>query len=171
MIIGQLFDDPYRRTYAAKPEMDALTEEGALQEADLIGMSLDVGSASLGLLFDLRTALQLRTGNAAVIIARGLTRFEWANCYKTEPGAFHSFSVISSKPEALDGLLHLMIDLVPDAGLTISAPEAEFFVGDVPDITEVSPNLLGDSLEEIRRQMPSWSAEFRPLYATFLDPM
>jgi hypothetical protein len=43
----------------AAPEMDPLTEEDALREAQLLDVRFDAVRSTLGLLFELRVALQL----------------------------------------------------------------------------------------------------------------
>jgi hypothetical protein len=48
------------REYASLPEMDPLTEDDALQEAQLLDVRFDALRSTVGLLFELRTALQLR---------------------------------------------------------------------------------------------------------------
>src|SRR5918997_1688834 len=72
-----LFHDPRRRSYASMPEMDALTEPDALQEAALVDVRLSALDNSVGLLFDLRGALQLQDGDTAILIAREVTRMSW----------------------------------------------------------------------------------------------
>src|SRR5205085_416302 len=72
-----LLDDASRRSYAASPEMDALTEPGALQEAQLIAARLDAVRSQAWLLIDCRGALQIRMGNTAIIIAKAVRRFAW----------------------------------------------------------------------------------------------
>lgn len=169
MIIDGLFTDPSRRSYAAMPEMDPLTEEGALQEADLVAVRVDVMTASAGLLFDLRNALQLRSGNAALLIARGVDRVEW-DVQDVRDLPFVSHLVTQSVPSIDDGRFALTLGLVPDAGLTLRARGAEFFVGDVPDLGDAPPDFLEGSPDLIRAEMPGWASVFVPGYATFLDP-
>lgn len=170
MIIEELFTDPSRRSYAAMPEMDPLTEEGALQEADLVAVKLDVMTASAGLLFDLRNALQLRSGNAALLIARGVDRFEW-DVQDVRDVPFVSHLVTGSAPSVDGCLFELALGFVPDAGLTLRARGAEFFVGNVPALGEAPPDFLESSADLIRAEMPGWASVFVPGYATFLDPI
>ncbi len=170
MIIEELFTDPTRRDYAAMPEMDPLTEEGALQEADLVAVKLDVMTASAGLLFDLRNALQLRLGNAALLIARGVDRFEW-DVQDARDLPFVAHIVTGSTPAIAGCRFELTLGFVPDAGLSLRARGAEFFVGAVPDLGEAPPDFLEGSADLIRAEMPGWASVFVPGYATFLDPI
>jgi hypothetical protein len=70
MKIEDLFTDADRRRLTAQPEMDPLTEASALQEAQLLDVRVHALSSTVGLLFDLRTALQFMEGNTALLIAR-----------------------------------------------------------------------------------------------------
>jgi len=170
VIVADLFSDPNRRSHAAMPEMDPLTEAGALQEADLVAVSFDVLTASAGLLFDLRNALQLQSGNAALLIARGVDRFAWdAQDLRDLP--FVSHLVTGSSPSVDGCRFTLSLGMVPDAGLTLRARGAEFFVGDVPGLGEAPPDFFECSADLVRAEMPGWQSVFVPGYATFLDPI
>jgi hypothetical protein len=70
MIIEELLSDPGVRRFAARPEMDPLTEEDALQEAQLLEVRIDALRSSVALLLELRMALQLPTANTGILIAR-----------------------------------------------------------------------------------------------------
>jgi len=72
-----LLPSPGLRAYAAAPEMDPLTEEDALQEAQLLDVRFDALSLTVGLLFELRMAQQLReanTGQYQAMTRRGTRR-------------------------------------------------------------------------------------------------
>ncbi|HEX2050729.1 MAG TPA: hypothetical protein VHJ34_08875 [Actinomycetota bacterium] len=75
--IEDLFCLPERKTFAAKPEMDPLTEGASLMESRLIGVRFDAVASIAGLLFDLRQAIQLRLANTGVLIVRGVERLTW----------------------------------------------------------------------------------------------
>jgi hypothetical protein len=63
MKIEDLFRIPERRAFAAKPEIDPLTEDIALMESQLLDVRFEAVTSTAGLLFDLRGALQLRLAN------------------------------------------------------------------------------------------------------------
>lgn len=169
MIASDLLHDPKRRSYGAMPEMDALTEEGALQEAALIDARFIVAESTVALLFDLRLAIQLRLGNTGILIVHELRKLEWVR--GASPSSHRVWhAVTGSIPDNRDGRFSLRIGLAPDAELRLEGDSAEFYVGDVPGLSETPPDFMEDSEEEISAAMPSWDAKFVPSFATFLDP-
>lgn len=169
MIAADLFHDPDRRSYAAMPEADALTEHGALQEAALVDVRFDPTTGSVGLLFDLRGAIQLRDASVALLIARGVSRLEWTN-ERSRPGrTWHA--VTGSIPENSDGRFSLMLGFASDAELRLEADGAEFYVGDMAGMDCAPPDFVEDDDETIQAGMPNWAWTFVPTAATFLDPM
>ena len=75
--IRDLFWLPGRRLFAAKPEMDPLTEDLSLVESQLLGVRFEALTNAIGLLFDLRQALQLRSANTGVLIVNEVEQFQW----------------------------------------------------------------------------------------------
>ena len=168
VIVEDLFVDPSRRQFGAMPEMDPLTEDGALQEANLVAARVDVMTGDVGLLFDLRQALQLRTGNTAVLIARGVDRFEWG---VPDPRdlPFVAHMVVRSSPTIDGSWFELELGCVRGSGLRLRARSAEFFVGVVPGLGAAPPDFVADGPELVRAEMPAWGSVFVPSHATFLD--
>lgn len=157
------------REYASMPEMDPLTEDDALQEAQLLDVRFDVLRSTAGLLFELRTALQLREANTGVLIARGVRTLAWSSGRReTERTAW---SVGGSVVTSTDRLFGLELGLwpAPGAKLTLTAESAAFLVGDVPGLDRI-PDYLDDDELTIRAQLASWQSEFEPVSAVFLDP-
>lgn len=169
MIAADLFHDPNRRSYASMPEADALTERGALQEAALVDVRFDATSGSVGLLFDLRGAIQLRDGSVALLIARSVNRLEWVN-ERPRPGrTWHA--VTGSIPQNSEGRFSLLLGFASDAELRLEADGAEFYVGDMAGMDCAPPDFVEDDDEAIQAGMPNWTWTFVPIAATFLDPM
>ncbi|WP_406354023.1 hypothetical protein [Streptomyces sp. NBC_00658] len=56
---------------------DPLREPDALQEVGLLDCRVCPLTGRAGLLLDMRSALQYRTGNAALLVVRGLRSFHW----------------------------------------------------------------------------------------------
>jgi hypothetical protein len=65
---------------------DPLRETDALQEACLLDCRVCPLTGRAGLLLDMRTALQYRTGNAALLVVRGLRSFRWSPVRAKRPG-------------------------------------------------------------------------------------
>ena len=169
MTIDELLKSPKRRDHAAMPETDALTEIDGLQEADLVDVKPVVGEASLAVLFDLRTALQFRMANTAVLVMRGVGQVHWT-C--DEPRTLHRVAhyVMGSNPDVRGSLFSLELVCLGGWRLSAVASSAEFFVGDVPDLPEAPPNFIEDDEGTITAGMPTWGSMFKPEWATFLDP-
>lgn len=167
MIADDLFRDPERRGYASQPEVDALTEEGALQEAALVDVRFSPLESWVGILFDLRLALQLRMGNTGVLIARGVTTLLWTHRHRGLGRCWHA--VTGSTPDNHDNRFSLTLGFASDAELRVEAEAAEFYVGDIQDLDAKQPNIVEDDDEAVRAGMPSWGADFVPIAATFLD--
>lgn len=163
-----LLDDPDRRSYAAMPEMDALTEEGALQEAALVDVRFDAITRTVAMIFDLRGALQLREGTVAVVIGREVECLEWISHHGKPGPTWHA--VTGSKPDNDAGTFGLHLGLAPDAELRLDAKAGEFYVGEMAGLEEAPPDFIEDDIEAIRAGMPRWDAVFTPAFATFLDP-
>jgi hypothetical protein len=166
--IGELLrPDPYLRHVAAKPEMDPLTEEDVLQEAQLLDVRFDTLRSTVGLLFELRTALQLREANTGVLIARGVRQLFWT----AEPRSTSrtAWAVGGSIPRIEDRLFGLTLGMWPGAQLELRAESAAFFVGDVPGLDEAPPNYGAYDEATVHTQLAGWHSDFTPVHAIFLD--
>lgn len=168
MLIEELFDDPLRRAYAAMPEMDALTEADALQEADLVDVRVDVTRSLVGLLFDLRSALQFRMANTAVLIGHDVHQFEWSGDMSPTRGRMAHY-VMSSRPDNREDRFSIAIGCLQTCKLELAAASAEFFVGDIPDLPEAPPDYGRADEATIRAGIPGWGSRFEPGWATFVD--
>jgi hypothetical protein len=159
--------DPELRRFAAKPEMDPLTEEGALQEAQLLDVRFDALRSTVGLLFELRLALQLREANTGVLVARGVRALSWTAGQRSTSRT--AWAVGGSIPYNENRLFGLTLGMWPDAQLTLQAESAAFFAGDVPGLVRI-PDYMDDDDVTVRAQLAGWHSEFTPVHAVFLDP-
>lgn len=164
---GLLSPDPGLRRFASQPEMDPLTEEGALQEAQLLDVRFDALRSTVGLLFELRLALQLREGNTGVLIARGVRQLSWTAEQRSTLRT--AWTVGGSIPSNEDRLFGLELGLWPNAQLALKAESAAFFAGDVPGLDRI-PDYMEDDEVTVRSQLAGWHSEFVPVHAVFLDP-
>jgi hypothetical protein len=162
-----LWSDPGLRRFAAQPEMDPLTEEGALQEAQLVDIRFDALRSTVGLLFELRLALQLREANTGVLVARGVRELSWTAGPRSTGRT--AWVVGGSIPHNEDRLFGLKLGMWPDAQLALRAESAAFFAGDVPGLDPI-PNYVDDDEATIRAHLAGWRSEFVPIHAVFLDP-
>jgi hypothetical protein len=126
--------------------MNPLVEDDALQEAQLIDMCFDALDMTVGLLFDLRGASQLRESNTGLLIARGVRELAWSGPDRgTELTAW---TVGSSRPWVGAGSVGVRLSMwpAPGAELTVAARSAVFVTGDVPDLLDAPPDLGEDDL-------------------------
>jgi hypothetical protein len=151
-----------------KPEVDPVTERGALQEAQLVEARLDVSTGRLGLLFDLRQSLQLRTGNTGLLVFQGVSAFSWVGARRPTPRT--AWTVVDSTADRSVAEFRFRLYLVPDGEVQISSARASFFAGDVPGLPEAPPNFLEDSDAAIAAAMPSMQSMFDPKHATGAGP-
>jgi hypothetical protein len=159
--------DPEARRFAAQPEMDPLTEEDALREAQLLEVRIDALRSSVSLLLELRMAIDLRTANTGILIAYGVRELTWSpDPRMTDETAWN---IVGSVPRCEDGLFRLALDFMPNAGLEIVTTSAAFFAGDVPGLDETPPD-YGDDDAKVRVELAGWKSEFLPIHAVFLDP-
>lgn len=165
-----LLPDPALREYASLPEMDPLTEDDALQEAQVLDVRFDALTGVVGILFELRQALQLQEANTGVLIAYGVRELTWSGLRRDVP--LTAWSIGSSVPSAKDQFFGLSLVLWPHPGaqLTLSAESAAFFVGDVPGLPEAPPDYTVGDRREIAAEVAGWNSVFEPVSAVFLDP-
>lgn len=160
--------DPELRCYAALPEMDPLTELDALQEAQLLEVRFDTLRSTVGLLLELRAALQLREANTGVLVGYGVREISWSA--QSRSTSMTAWNIIASVPRCEDRLFKLSLRMLPQAELELSAASAAFYVGDVPGLEGPPPDYVGDNEATIRARLAGWHSAFTPVHAAFLDP-
>jgi len=162
--------DQSLRKYAALPEMDPLTEDDALQEAQVLDVRFDALAGVIAILFELRQALQLQEASTGVLVARGVRELGWTGPERDT--ALTAWSVGSSVPSAKDRLFGLSLVLWPHPGarLMLTAESAAFFVGDVPGLSEAPPDYSQGDRRALDSEVAGWDSPFEPVSAVFLDP-
>jgi hypothetical protein len=169
VIIDELLRSPARRSLGAVPEADALTEVGALQEAGLVDVRTDAIGGRVEMLFDLRSALQFRLADTAVLVITGVRHFELD---RTTAAAMSRGTpyVMSSVPSIDGDWLDFEAVCLGGWSIHIRGRGAEFFVGNVLELPDAPPNFSEDDDEAIRRGMQSWQSDLDADWATFIDP-
>jgi hypothetical protein len=149
------------------PEMDPLTEKDALQEARLNELIFDAVSRRVGLLFDLRGALQLRMARTGLLVLSGVEGFSW----DSEPRRTTrtAWDVVGSVPVNEDEVINLRLFFFPDAELTVVARSAAFYAGDVPGLPDTPPDFAGKD-EAVAAGMASMDSPFEPTQMTLIEP-
>ncbi|WP_369745608.1 hypothetical protein [Paenarthrobacter sp. AMU7] len=162
-----LLTGPFLHREASRPEMDPLTEANALQEAQLLDIRFDALSQTVGLLFELRVALQLRDTNTGVLVAHGVTELSWSGRSITDLTAW---TVDGSHPHLERGLFSLELGMwpAPGAQLKLEAESAAFFAIDVPGLSEAPPDYTETDRTKIGAEIAGWESPFRTVHASFL---
>lgn len=166
MTIEKLLTSGAPRQYGAQLEMDPLTEEDALLEAQLLDVRFDALRCTLALLFELRLALQLREGNTGVLVAHGVRRCSWVA--DSRPTALTAWNVAGSTPRVANQLLTLTLAMSPHSELELVAESAAFYVGDVPGLAEM-PDYSSSDEDALNAGLATFSSLFRPIHAVFLE--
>ena len=167
MVLEDLLRFPASHGQNAYPESNPIAEENALQEAQLLDLRFDALHSSAGLLFELRTAIQLQAANTGVLVANKLSEITWsAEERSTERTAWN---VIGSAPSCVDGRFTLNLLMYPSARLRLIAKSAAFSVVDVLGLGDAPPDYSGDD-ERIRNGLATWNSYFEPVQMVFCDP-
>lgn len=164
-----LYLNPALREYASLPEMDPLTEDDALQEAQVLDVRLDALAGVVGILLELRQALQLQEANTGVLVARGVRQLTWSGPERAT--ALTAWSVGSSVPSTKGQLFGLSLVMWPDPGahLSLTAESAAFFVGNVLGLAATPPDYSRRGRAAVAAEVAGWDSSFEPVSAVFLD--
>lgn len=150
------------------PEMDPLTEKDALQEARLNEVVFDAVNMRMGMLFDLRGALQLQMAYTGLLVLGGVQNLSWSS--DRRPTLRTAWNVVGSRPLNEGGVISLRLFFFPDAELTVVGQSAVFYAGDVPGLPDTPPDFAGRD-EEVAAGMASMDSSFEPTQATFVEPL
>ncbi len=166
--INELLLSVDRRKHAAMPEIDPLVEADALQEADLVDVRFDACTSSLAMLLDLRTSLQFRLANTALLVLRDINEFHWGPSEAQARRVAHY--VMSSRPGVVRNRFSLEVVCLRGWRLSAAASSAEFFAVDIPTLSGAPPNFVEDDEQTVAAGMPDWHSLLNVGWATFLDP-
>jgi hypothetical protein len=167
MNIADLLESPLRVDLMPTPETDALAEQDALREADLVDVRFAADRQSMVMLFDLRTSLQFRMANAAVLAMMGVNQLQWNTDVLRQPRRSAHY-VMSSKPcWAKD---HFTLELSCLGGWLVNANAlgAQFLVGNMSQLPEAPPDFVEDDEETVANAMPGWDSEFDPQWGSYV---
>lgn len=149
--------------------MDPLTEQGALQDAQLVEVMFDAPTRKLGWLFDLRTAFQLRMANTGLLICEYVEEMTWSG--KRQPLPRVAWPVDDSIPASSDGRLKIRILFYEEGQAEVIAHGASFYTGEIQDLPETPPDYVTDSNDSIVAGTPSMNSSFDPVQRTLLEPL
>lgn len=167
IVVEELLRKPGRRDHVVPREADPLREPDALQEAQLLAARVEALPSTVGLLFELRTAMQLREANTAILVARGVREFAWS----AEPRSTDktAWNVVGSEPKPAGWPFEMEINFIPQARLQLVAENMEFYVGNVGGLGIGLPDYGIDDDATVRANLAHWQSLFSATGATFLD--
>jgi hypothetical protein len=166
MLAEELLKSPERGSMAL-PDVDPFRQSDALQEAQLLEARVEALTSTVGLLFELRTAMHFTEGNAAVLIARGAREFNWSA--ETRLTGKTAWNVVGSEPLIANKIFTLELDFLPISQLRVAARSVEFYVGNMDGLGDQLPDYVEDDDATVRANLASWHSPFAPLQAAFLD--
>jgi hypothetical protein len=162
MTIEEFLADASPRDLAGEVEIDALRDDDALLEAQLLEWRFDTVRSTIWLLFDCRGAISIELGNTALVAATGVRSVQWEGEHR---GPRTAWSVVDWSP-SLGSEWTVSAAFVPDANLRIVASKAEFHVGNVTAHDGPPPDYLSADEDEMRAGNAGWATKFLPLYST-----
>lgn len=150
----------------AKGEDPFISEVDAFLEAQVNAVHFDAITATLGILCDLRTALQLDETNTGLLVLRGVSLLEWSGATGRQRT---SWKVVGSTVQPLGTNLELHFALTPAADLRVRGRSAVFHSLDVPAVGEI-PDFGSHADREVRSMSPQWDSAAHIIRTTPLTP-
>lgn len=143
---------------AISPDEDPLVTDDALLEAQVIGLLNMAAADVVAVLLDLRMAMQLDTGSAGLLVARGAVRasFDYSLGIDNPPAALPVLSSVSR----VDGRrVSIRLEIYPAGELLLSGFEAEAFMLGVPGMPEGVPDYTEPGWSWSSSLIPQWQSE------------
>ncbi|THG32927.1 hypothetical protein [Naasia lichenicola] len=165
--IEEFLRSPSRFGIIARPDMDPLSEAHALDEASLIDIRFDAIRSTAWCIFDTRGALEITSGNTALIVATGVNYLRWDA--RTPIGKRTAWTIMEWNATIASNRIKMWGGLEPWCDFEIAADRAEFYVGDVPSADEPAPEMAYANEASIDAGFASFSSQFRPLQASMFN--
>ncbi|MFE5513014.1 hypothetical protein ACFQ9J_20970 [Streptomyces sp. NPDC056529] len=155
-----LIEDLFTETATAAPanpiDWDPLREADALQEVGLLDCRVCPLTGRAGLLLDMRTALQYRTGNAAVLVVSGLSSFQYSE--ESLERDLLPFAIMSSTPLPTRRQWQMRLSLFPDGELSMTGARADFHLLEAEGLPPAPPDYTGRHLNDVKPELPWWNS-------------
>ena len=166
MTIRELIVDPNRLRTFGVPETDLLVRVDSLNEAALLAVHFDAIRSQAWLLFDCMNALQIRSGNTAVLVVTGVREFAWARFGAVRTPDRTAWSLVVWAPTWHAGTWSLDAAFAPDATLNLAGTSAEIHVGNVPGGDDSPPDYGEVDDATLLSGTASWDSEFDVVFST-----
>ncbi|WP_136028685.1 hypothetical protein [Microbacterium sp. PF5] len=147
---------------AAKHESPHVRDEDAFLEAQVNAVLFDAITSTLGILWDLRTALHLDETNTGLLVVRGVELLEWSGGTDQQR---MSWKVGGSTVQSLGAGLEVHLALTPGADLRVRGRSAVFHSLDVVALGEI-PDFGSHTDQEVRSMSPRWDSAARVVRTT-----
>ncbi|WP_329127184.1 hypothetical protein [Streptomyces sp. NBC_01465] len=156
-LIEKLFTSQDSYPATGPSSWDPLKEDDALEDVQFLDSRVCPTANRAALLFEMRTASHYPTGNAALLVVRGLQAFHWQGSPQSQN--LMAFTVVSSRPARTpDNGLRLDLEFFPDGEFSVSGEHADFYLLEAPGITGAPPNYSGHHLDQVRNGLPWWDS-------------
>ncbi|WP_148222487.1 hypothetical protein [Rhodococcus opacus] len=147
-----------------KTDWDPLLIDDLLQECALLDVRHFASSSVVGLLLDLRTALQLDVGNTALLVIGGVSGYSWVSDALEADTMMRT--VVGSKPTPSATDYKIELACSPQSTFEAKGKWASFFEGNVRSIGESQPDLTSDDPATLVSGFPNWQSELEVVYST-----
>lgn len=145
-------------------DWDPLRIEDLLQECALLDVRHFTSSSIIGILLDLRTALQLDIGNTALVVIGGVSDYSWVS--DTVEADTMMRTVVGSYPTMSATEYKLELACSPRSAFQVKGKWASFFEGTVRSIGESQPDLTSVDPTTLASGFPNWQSELAIAYGT-----
>ena len=159
------------------PGQDALRQTDLLREAIVLDVRCECVRMTAAVLIDMRHCIDCEGGDVALIVARGVRHCAWEVGQNVETGPLETLyggfwwvagSDCQPDPDHADRLT-LRIDVAMSEVLTVRAERFDYFLADVPDLSDF-PDLQAGPDALVRASLPDWTKPVRPIAYSRRDP-
>ena len=148
------------------PEMDPLTEDGALREGQVQDIRVEALTSIVAVLIDMRLALHIEGANTAVLVVHGVRDFTWRTS-RWKPGSMLAWNIADSVVEERNDGLFMDLDMIPNGQLTLTGHSAAFYAGDIAGGWEAPPDYGEIGTDRTHPGLAQWSSPLDLRHATF----
>lgn len=127
-----------------------------LQEATLLSWRYEAVARALGLILDLRYALEIENASIGVLVSRNTFMFEWMEDHRHGPPIWYSLTGLTL------GVSHpfsLTLGFEPGAELSIDADEAILYIGTAAISAGAPPDFSQLPIDALAALLPTWETQ------------
>lgn len=165
MNIEDLLWTPLATDRSVLPEIDPLVEDDMLMETQLLDAHVSHVGSVAALLIEFRTGLQFDDGNTALLVVRGMREYLWHSSSVAQ--SLLAWTILGSEPRVSQNTFRLDLSFYPDATLRLEGSSAEFYVLEVPGISDAPPDYTNQDFPGVSDSLPRWSSLCSVLQSTF----